>query len=167
MDCNFHQYQNWQSWQQHSYLTSAARYCNFLMKATFDNSTSHSMSKGQLGCVPWLLQIPWQVARVCRHILTFHSGLPFGGGADLDFATRQSCFHSLQMMLAFIPSLRSTKHREADLLQLFLELEDLHLMGPHLQSLNLSNCRELTRIHLKRPALVSLNLSLWGMTDCF
>lgn len=42
------------------------------------------MSKGQLGCVPWLLQIPWQVARICRHILTFHSGLPFWGEADLD-----------------------------------------------------------------------------------
>jgi hypothetical protein len=63
-------------------------------------------------------------------------------------------------MLAFIPSLRSTKLREADLLQLFLQLEDLHLVGPHLQSLNLSNCKKLTRIHLKCPALVSLNLSL-------
>ncbi len=63
------------------------------------------MSKGQLGCVPWLLQIPWQVARVCRHILIFHSGLPFCGEADLDFATQQWCFHSLQRMLAFIPSL--------------------------------------------------------------
>ncbi|KAH8934707.1 hypothetical protein BDL97_18G098300 [Sphagnum fallax] len=75
------------------------------------------------------------------------------GAAELDRA-------SLACPVGFIPSLRSTKHREADLLQLFFQLEDLHLVGPHLQSLNLSNCNELTRIHLKRPSLVSLNLSL-------
>lgn len=43
-----------------------------------------------------------------------------------------------------------------------LQLEDLHLVAPYLQTLNLSNCKKLSRLQLKCPELHFCNLSLCG-----
>lgn len=84
IDCNFHQYQNWQFWQQHRYLTWATWFCNFLMKSTFNNLT---------------LQHVWRLAWLCSLLasnpltgcsysdfLTFHLGFPFWGLSVLGFS---------------------------------------------------------------------------------
>ena len=44
-----------------------------------------------------------------------------------------------------------------------LQLDDLHLVAPYLQTLNVSNCKKLIRLQLKCPELLSCNLSLCGM----
>jgi hypothetical protein len=99
----------------------------------------------------WVGHVPW-------HNLMFHLGFSFWKEVNLDFATQQGYFHILQRMFAYIPPLPSTKHKKVELFQLFIQLERLHLVGPHLQNLDLSDCKKRTHIHFKCSLVLSTSL---------
>jgi hypothetical protein len=73
-----------QFWQQHSYLTWATWFCNFLMKSTFSNLTLQHVQR-----LAWLCSLlASNPLTGCSYsdFLTFHLGFPFWGLSVLDFS---------------------------------------------------------------------------------